>query len=250
MASSARKDVVYTIAVHTAPSHLSKEEFEAKFDAFLDDLLTIPNFRRNVSKLEVLRQNDRFDEYLEPYGCIPREPMVVVRLQTESADHIISILEDPEVQQKCQAAESFGLLTGTRAFCADVEQIMDRDSHVAPGDRVHALCIYKVPENLSPEQYGKGFSRYFDDFAALPSIQKNCVKVQKLVQNSTMDAHIHKVGYSQPEPTFIAFLELETWDNVLDAHTDEAQKLTLAAKRDFGLNNRGCIFTADLVTKI
>ncbi|KAF8175903.1 hypothetical protein K438DRAFT_1979413 [Mycena galopus ATCC 62051] len=55
MASSARKDVVYTIAVHTAPSHLSKEEFEAKFDTFLDDLLAIPNFRRNLLKLEVVR---------------------------------------------------------------------------------------------------------------------------------------------------------------------------------------------------
>ncbi|KAF8175901.1 hypothetical protein K438DRAFT_1979410 [Mycena galopus ATCC 62051] len=172
-------------------------------------------------------------------------------------------------------AESFGLLTGTRAFCADVEQIMDRDSHVAPGDRVHLMCIYKVPENISPEQYGKGFSRYFDDFAALPSIQKNCVKIQTLFQNSAVDAHIDKVGYSQPEPTFIAHIEFETWDNLIrrgttslthtyylfffscffpdkyfQLQTEEAQKLTLAANRNFGLNNRGCIYTADLVTKI
>ncbi|KAF8175909.1 hypothetical protein K438DRAFT_1847264 [Mycena galopus ATCC 62051] len=250
MASSVRKDIFQVFATHSVPPDLSKEEFEAKFDAYLDDVLAPQNVRRNFLKYEVLRQNDRFDEYLESYGCIPREPMVVVRAQAESPDHIISVLADPEVQRKCEAAESFGLQTGARVFSVDAEQVIDRISSVAPENRVHLVCIYKVPENISPEQYGKGVSKFLDDWAALPTVQKNFMKLQKCFPNVAMDAHIDKVGYSQPEPAFIAHLELETWDNVVDFQTDEARKLVLDANRDFGLGDRCCIFTADLITKI
>jgi hypothetical protein len=99
---SARKDIVQIVGVHKVPSHLSKEEFEAKYETLVEEMVALPSMKNNFLKLEIVRttsmrtfralnasfrqqflQNDRFDQYLESYRCPPRESLVIVRGEIE-----------------------------------------------------------------------------------------------------------------------------------------------------------------------
>jgi hypothetical protein len=96
--SSARKDVVQVIGIQKVPSHLSKEEFETKYETLIDELLALPQFKENLLKVELVRieplrtfrepnaspllpvfTNHRFDQYLASFGIPPREPIVAAR---------------------------------------------------------------------------------------------------------------------------------------------------------------------------
>ncbi|KAF7354238.1 hypothetical protein MVEN_01111600 [Mycena venus] len=249
MSSSARKDLFEVIAIHRVPAHLPKEEFEGKLEALIDQLLLLPIFKQNILKLQILLQNDRFDEYLESYECPPREPLAVVKVQAETIDNIMAIMNDLEVQKMVKRAEDFGLPSATCAFGIDVERTMDRVSCVEAADRVHLVCIYKVPENISAEEYSRGFESFTETFPGVPTIQENFVKFEKWLPNNVLDDHLHGVGYSRPDPTFLLHVEFESWENVIAFQNADSRKPVLAANRDFNLNTRACGFTADLVTK-
>ncbi|KAF7354108.1 hypothetical protein MVEN_01098200 [Mycena venus] len=250
MPSSQRKDILQVISIHKVPSHLSKEDFEAKYVALLDEFLLMPQFERNLLKLEIMFQNDRFDEHLGSYGVPPREPVLVATAELESFDNLLAILSDTEVQQKIKHAEDFGLQSGASAFSIDVESKIERDSPLSVGDRVHIMAIYKVPGGMSTEQYGKGHGTFLEDYAAIPAVQNNLVKLEKWTQNNALDEHLHMVGYSRPEPTFIIHGELETWKNVVEFQDAESRKVALTANENFGLYTQACVFTADVVTKL
>ncbi|KAF8142368.1 hypothetical protein K438DRAFT_1995054 [Mycena galopus ATCC 62051] len=214
MASSARKDIVEVIGIHTAPPHFYKEEFEAKFDAYLDDVLAPPNVWRNFLKYEVLRQNDRFDEYLESYGCIPREPMVVVRAQVEpnpSVDHLISTLRYSE------SAKLLRVLAFTLEL-ASSPRILNKSWITIPPSPLRIAftsCLFTRSRKTSRQN---NMAKTFQKARLIVLSQAQTLNQVQLFQISALDAHIDKIGYSQPEPTFIAHVELETCDNVVDTH--------------------------------
>ncbi|KAF8192372.1 hypothetical protein K438DRAFT_2018062 [Mycena galopus ATCC 62051] len=251
MPSAARKDVLNVLAIYKVPPHLSKEEFEAKLNSFLDDLVALPEVQRNVLKVEILFQNDRFDGHLQHYGYPPREPLVVAMAQVESADHAIAIMSDPEMQKIVQGAQNL-LEAGACTFTVDVQQLVDRDSHVAPGDRVHLLGIYKVPAQMSREEYGQEWHKFMNKYLAIPEVANNHLKLETYFHNTALDDHLHKIGFSPAEPMLILHGELETWENVVDlfqGQKEDLRKLVQAANRDFDFSTGSCTFTGDVVIK-
>ncbi|KAJ6471416.1 hypothetical protein C8R45DRAFT_1014203 [Mycena sanguinolenta] len=247
MSSSVRKDIFRVIAIRKVPPHLTMEEFRAKLERMADELLLLPQYEQKVLKLEMLFSNDRFDGHLEPYGYPSREPMAVAVMQIESAENLIAIMKDTEVQKTVQRA---GLPAEAYAFGIDVHPLIDRDSRVAPSDRVRLMGIYEVPEHISKEEYGQGFDRFSENFTAIPAVQKNIVKFEKWTQNDALEEGIRALSLSTPKTTFILNAEFEAWDNVTQFQDAETLKVTTTAKRDFGFNNQASAFHADVVTKV
>ncbi|KAJ7851246.1 hypothetical protein B0H14DRAFT_2761991 [Mycena olivaceomarginata] len=176
-------------------------------------------------------------------------PRLFSEASAQSAESYIAVLSDPEVQKGMEGAKSFSLQAQTSAFFTDVDQNFERESHVAPKDRVHIFGIYHVPGHISKDKFEKGFIKFFEDYSDIPTIRKNFVKMEKWMPNNTVDDHIHRVGYPPPETMFISHGELETWENVVDFQNEDSFKAVLAAKSDFDLNTNASVFTADLITK-
>ncbi|KAJ7869930.1 hypothetical protein B0H14DRAFT_2726777, partial [Mycena olivaceomarginata] len=215
------------VGVHKVPSHLSKEEFEAKYE-------TLNNFL----KLEiVLLQNDRFDQYLESYRCSPRESLVVVRGEIESAESYIA------VQKKMEGVPRALVCRAERLHFA---WILSKTLRTILASLLKIVFIYGHPQGPAvhlKEECGKRFIKFFENYSHIPMIRKNFVK---WVPNSAVDDHIHRVGYPPPETAFTTHIELETWENVVDFQNKESFKPVLAAKRDFDFNTNANVFTADL----
>jgi hypothetical protein len=78
-----------------------------------------------------------------------------------------------------EGAKNFSLQAQTSAFFTDVDQNFERESRVAPKDRVHIFGIYHVPGHISKDKFEKGFIKFFEDYSDIPTIRKNFVKMEK-----------------------------------------------------------------------
>ncbi|KAJ7910311.1 hypothetical protein B0H13DRAFT_1876846 [Mycena leptocephala] len=101
MSPSARKDGFHVMGMHKIPPHLSKDEFETKLEALIDEAVKLPLVQRNLLKVEMVRcilifshptsrkfgdqifQTDLMDEHVKPFGFPPREDVVFVEVQCE-----------------------------------------------------------------------------------------------------------------------------------------------------------------------
>jgi hypothetical protein len=84
------------------------------------------------------------------------------------------MVEDPAVQ-KVVARES-GLLDAC-TFCADV--VPKFDSHATPNG-IHNVVIYKMPSNVSVEQYPQKYLALIDNWIARPAVWKNLIKFEQV----------------------------------------------------------------------
>jgi len=85
------------------------------------------------------------------------------------------------VQQLVEAAKQFGLQSGACVFPADIVSKIDSPS---VEDAVHIIGIYKVPRDLTAEEYGQKFNAFVENYVALPAIQKNLVKYELVRHHS------------------------------------------------------------------
>ncbi|KAJ7205966.1 hypothetical protein GGX14DRAFT_397247 [Mycena pura] len=251
MVATARKDRLCAIGVHKIPPHLSKKDFENTFEALMDDVLALDLVRKKVLKMEMMFQNDRLDEHVKLFEFPPREPVVVIAIETENADDLVEVLADAEVQKLFQKTEDFGLQSATFAFSADVAPKINRNV-TSTQKPVRIVGIYKVPTHLSRDEYGQKFHAFVEKYIALPAIQKNLVRYEVWQQNDAVgDRMMQNLAHPVSEPTFLVRAESETLDHVIEYLNDpQARKLVQDAKQDFGFNTNACLFTADVVTKI
>ncbi|KAJ7788596.1 hypothetical protein B0H13DRAFT_2395004 [Mycena leptocephala] len=84
---------------------LSKKDFEAKLEAVVDRLLVLPLLQRNMLKLEMLLQNELWEEQVKEFGFLPPEPIV-------SAAHLLAVFSDAEVQKVFDSGKELGLQSG------------------------------------------------------------------------------------------------------------------------------------------
>ncbi|KAJ7801677.1 hypothetical protein B0H13DRAFT_1932185 [Mycena leptocephala] len=191
------KDRFHAFGIHKAPPGLSR--------------------RRNVLKLEMLLQNELWDEQVKESGFLPPKPIVVIAMESESADHllaacpIISISSIPEFNPSQGVQRRRGTEASTAAknsasrvvISAPFPRTSSRRStpHPHPRRRAKRLTvgIFWMPHILSPEQYTQKIHPMLDKFTALPSTQKTYQKYD-LNLASVIEAHIY-TAFSRCEIT-------------------------------------------------
>ncbi|KAF7337080.1 hypothetical protein MVEN_02145200 [Mycena venus] len=252
MPPSARKDHVYAVGVHKAPPQLSKKEFEDKVNAMMDEALAFPVVKRNIVKLEIMFHNDRLDDHLKFLEFPHAEPTAIVMVQSETLDHLIEAVRDPEVQNLFDRAKEFCLQCSTSAFCVDVVPKSNWDSSDSSTSRdAHAIGIYKAPRNLSAEDYTKKMHALLDAWVGLSGIQKHGAKYELWLPNNAVFEDFRALGLSMAEPFYFIHGESETLEQMMEDMKDaEAQKLVIAANNEFGLSVDSCLFAVDVVAKI
>ncbi|KAJ7776248.1 hypothetical protein B0H16DRAFT_1506041 [Mycena metata] len=119
MPASTQKDRFRAIATHKVPPHLSKEKFEGKVEALVDDVVALLSAQRHLLKLELLFWNKSVEDALQSLGFPPAEPHVITVAESETLEHLAELLRDEEVQRLAENAKD--LLNGASAWAADVQ---------------------------------------------------------------------------------------------------------------------------------
>ncbi|KAJ7793822.1 hypothetical protein B0H13DRAFT_1935379 [Mycena leptocephala] len=239
-----RKDCVSFIGIH-------KKEFEAKLEALIDELPTLPVAQSHFLKVEMMFQNDLLEDHIAAFGIPPTEPLVIVTAQTETVEDFVAakVLTHPDAQKIIKRGKKeFGMHIGARAFSVDVVPKIDSP---AGQSGVHLMGVYTVPDHLATAQHEQKFHALVDDFVAFPIIQKNLMKYEMWLQNNSVDDLIRTFDYAAPSPIFVLRGECESWDKTLKMMRDpQAQRMLLDAGKDFDFTIGRSLFSMDVVTKI
>ncbi|KAJ7896567.1 hypothetical protein B0H13DRAFT_1885072 [Mycena leptocephala] len=228
MSSSTPKNHFHFMVMHKIPSHLSKTEFETKLEALLDEALQLPLVQTNLLKVEIIFQENTFDEHVKAFGFAPREHVVFVKVHCEvglscnifatlvpeltrssqipmpiqTVDNLLALLGDPEVRRLVEKGKEFGPPSGSYVFAADV---VARFDNPAPRDgAVHLISPYNVPPHVSSRKFehDQKFEEFIHNFIAVPKVKKNVVRLEMWKHNNMLDDHIRALGYAEAGPVF------------------------------------------------
>ncbi|KAF7359680.1 hypothetical protein MVEN_00692300 [Mycena venus] len=251
MSSSTRKDHFHVMVMHKIPPHLSKNEFETKLEALIDNALQLPLVQKNLFKVEMIFQTDLSDDHVKVFAFPPKEEVVLVEVQCETAENLLELMQDAEVQKLVENGREFGLHSNSYGFSADVIAKLDNPS---PEDAVHMIFVYNVPPHISTAQHDQKFEDYRNNYAAIPAVRKNFVRLEHWKHNTMLDEHFRTFGYSAAGPTFIHHAQLANWDNAMKVVNDpETKQFVLNAGnagKDFDLKKHSYVFTGRVVTKL
>ncbi|KAJ7936094.1 hypothetical protein B0H13DRAFT_1853787 [Mycena leptocephala] len=240
MSSSTRKDLFHVMVMHKIPPYLSKNEFETKLEALIDNALQLPLVQENLFKVEMIFQTDLSDDHVKVFAFPPKEEIVLV----ETAENLLELMQDAEVQKLVENGKEFGLHSNSYGFSADVVAKLDNPS---PQDAVHMIFVYNVPPHISTAQHDKKFDEYRNNYAAIPAVRKNFVRLEHWKQNTMLDEHFRTFGYSTAGPTFIHHAQLAV---VNDPETKQFVLNAGNAGEDFDLRKHSYVFTGRVVTKL
>ncbi|KAJ7925451.1 hypothetical protein B0H13DRAFT_2314461 [Mycena leptocephala] len=240
MSPSARKDGFHVMGMHKIPPHLSKDEFETKLEALIDEAVKLPLVQRNLLKVEVIFQTDLMDEHVKAFGFPPREDVVFVEVQCETVENVLALVGDAEVQKLVGNGQAFALHSNSYGFSAD--------------EAVHLICVYNVPPHLSTTQHDQKFEAFIDNFVAIPAVRKNYKRFEMALEAQYYAGRPRSHVWLLSSGAYICTSRLENWNNALEMMTDpEAQQFVFNAGNDgedFDLKKHGYVFTGRVVTKI
>ncbi|KAJ6554665.1 hypothetical protein B0H19DRAFT_1072026 [Mycena capillaripes] len=268
MAPSAREDRFLVIAILKAPEGLSKREFDTRVEALVELILSVPVAHQNVQKVELMFQNPAMDERLKEFDLPASPPMVTIIVETESKDHLLVPINDTEIRELFAPAVGLGFHR-TSSFSAEAFTLVDSNS--PPTQHTHrAAGFFKLPPQLSIEQWKQQTAALVDELSALPALHKCWTKSQVVHsilmrqayirlkhsfilqwwQNLEFHPHSESLGLPPPEPTVILYGESETVKHMTDFSKDPGiLKLVLNANNDFGLNIEAHCGSVDVITK-
>ncbi|KAF8209070.1 hypothetical protein K438DRAFT_2012390 [Mycena galopus ATCC 62051] len=241
----------HVFIVHKIPSHSSKDEFEAKVEALVDEALLLPVVKNNLVKCEMIFQNDMADEHVGAFGFPLREPLVFVTLHSETPDALFEVLAAPEVRKIFAKGREWGLHDCSSGFSATVATKVDGPT---PPNSLHLICVYNVPPELSTDEHNKKLEDFIDSFVEVLAVKKNWARFEMWQSNNLLEDHVQAFGYSASGPTFIHHARLENLDNALEMLKDPAAHKSVHESGNngehFDLKKNGYVFSGRVVTKI
>ncbi|KAJ7445412.1 hypothetical protein FB451DRAFT_1292782 [Mycena latifolia] len=123
----ATQNPVCITGIYKVPTHLSRDEYGAKFHAFVEKYTALPAIQKNLIRYEVWQQNDAVGDRMQDLGHPVSEPTFLVRAESETLDHVIEYLNDSQARKLVQGAkQDFGFNTTAYLFTADVVTKIDR----------------------------------------------------------------------------------------------------------------------------
>ncbi|KAJ7690884.1 hypothetical protein B0H17DRAFT_1201453 [Mycena rosella] len=118
---------VHILGIYKVPTHLSRDEYGQKFHAFVEKYIALPAIQKNLVRYEVWQQNDAVGDRMQDLGHPVSEPTFLVRAESETLDHVIEYLNDPQARKLVQEAkQDFGFNTNACLFTADVVTKIDK----------------------------------------------------------------------------------------------------------------------------
>ncbi|KAJ7473542.1 hypothetical protein FB451DRAFT_1558720 [Mycena latifolia] len=190
------------IGIFKVPSHLSKEQFEKKFEALVDASLALPAVKNGLLKYEM---NTGLHDHIQAFGLLAMQPTVVLKGEWETMEHL-KIPHDPAAQKLwAEAIERLGFARDSCTFSADIgtkfkqAKQLNRGLYLAqPG---FSLFVSNNPTPslreaplLAPHRIEAEFKVQLEDFLndlrGLPVIWKNTLKLGMITQNSVLEEQI------------------------------------------------------------
>ncbi|KAJ6475559.1 hypothetical protein C8R45DRAFT_1010359 [Mycena sanguinolenta] len=249
MPLSLMKDRCVAFGVYEKPAQLSKQEFDAKMQRFSDDLIKVTSTQKHVRKFDLWLPTNHLDEYFKIVGIPPSTPLVVLRAECDSPDHIAEVFSDQEFQRAFVGSAESDLPKGNW-FAADIVTRIDSEASTAkPG--IHGVMIGKVPPHIVIEQLREQVLASTDAYFTLPGTQKAYLTHTVASPNDTMNAHIRTAGLTVAETTFIVYFEAESVEGIMEvAAKAHVAKHTETGVKEIGSQVDICGFSANVVTKI
>ncbi|KAJ6502760.1 hypothetical protein C8R47DRAFT_215099 [Mycena vitilis] len=204
----------------------------------------------NSNHREQIFQNDKLDDHVGTYGFGPRQEMVLLAMQSETAEHLWTVLSDPEVRSIFEKGKEFGLHNVSCGLAADIVPKIDKPS---PPGCTHFVCVYKAPSRVSEQrQHDQTMDEFFSALLALPGVERNFVNFEMWRNNDVFDDHIRAFGYSAAATAFVLRADTEHMDNALEILMDpEGQKMMETAEsKGLALKTDGYLFHVDVATKL
>ncbi|KAJ7473926.1 hypothetical protein B0H11DRAFT_2036378 [Mycena galericulata] len=249
MSPSHMKDRCVAFGIYEAPSQLSKQEFDARMLGLADDLIKLPSIQKHVRKFDLMLPTSLLDEYFKSAGIPPPTPLIVLKAECESPDHMAKVFCDAEFQRVFEGGAELDLPKGNW-FAADVATRFGSEVS-SPKDRIHGVMIAKVPRHLAIEQFREKVQASHDKYFALPFAQQAFLQHCVASPNDTVNAHIQTAGLTVAEPTFVVYFEVESVQRIMElAANAESAKFTEAEKKGIVSQVDSCGFSADIFTKI
>ncbi|KAJ6493903.1 hypothetical protein C8R47DRAFT_1267200 [Mycena vitilis] len=241
MSATAPNDRFRAVAIHSVPPQLSKPAFERKLEAIINDVAKLPLIQKNLLKLEMLFENLPPDDGVSFFRS-SREHAVLVVIESETLAHFMEVSADAEVKTILERGREFGLQSPTlAAFSVDV---ITKISPCTSEQGINSIGVFKLPGNLSAEDYREKFRRLAENFIEMPLIASDLLRYELWLQNKVLDHPSH-------EPMLIIRGESQSWKNLIEIiEVQESEKMILDEELDFEINTDAGFYTVDVVTKI
>ncbi|KAJ7241393.1 hypothetical protein C8J57DRAFT_92269, partial [Mycena rebaudengoi] len=117
--SSYTMSIVRAVGIYKCPSHLSKDEFVRKVEAFMDTVFAVPIWQRNILKYELLVPNEKAG--VERLGMPSPQGTVIIFAEWPSHEVLAEVSSDPGLLQMLAGAkEDLGVHLDSSTFTVDV----------------------------------------------------------------------------------------------------------------------------------
>ncbi|KAJ7797918.1 hypothetical protein B0H14DRAFT_2909158 [Mycena olivaceomarginata] len=245
MPPTAAKDRFTVLGIHPAPAHLSKSDFEAKIETFLESILALPIAQKYFLKTEIffqtkeLAQLDRSSE--GSWLPEPEPTMCIIKYELETLDHNIELLNDPELLAVFLGEKEVGFNTLSTTFAADVFTTID-----APASQSAVT--------LEEHKHGPGleaFEQQAKIITGIPAAQENILKHSVYIRNNNLESRLQALGRRPIEHIAVVIYETETLENLNALFADaEVKKIIGGAVHESSCLQSSHRFIARRVNKI
>ncbi|KAJ7366025.1 hypothetical protein DFH08DRAFT_948092 [Mycena albidolilacea] len=241
MSVSVQKPKFSVIGIHQAPAGVSKCDFDAKVDNFVNSFVTLPAVQKNFLSYNVIFQNNVLDASLKYLGMPPAQPCVVLKAEFETEDNFMDYSRDPAVGKLLSDANQFGFMSGSIVSSVD---LVTRIDVPAEAERRLWVGIYRVPGITSAAQFQDKVGPVIDAFIEHPLSQARMLKHTMWLPNSSSAPGLQSQGYPAVDPAVVIMVEYEICAEA------ELQAILAKADNDFDFHVNSICFGADVVKKI
>ncbi|KAJ7035174.1 hypothetical protein C8F04DRAFT_1233828 [Mycena alexandri] len=217
-----------SIGIYTVSPHLPKEHVDHKIRALANAIHEASAERHKLRKYEMLIKNVIFDPPMMALGFAAPEPIVVMRVEFETAEQMFAFNDDTEVQRHLTvAAEEIGLRIQSSQFSVDVETRISKPAHSGLASipiigrlfakkRFRVIGVHQVPADLSQEEFKNKISAFLDQACAIPVIQEKMLQLEMLPTNNVLSSKLQSQGITPPEPTILLWAESESFEHMVE----------------------------------
>ncbi|KAJ7636567.1 hypothetical protein FB45DRAFT_1024681 [Roridomyces roridus] len=105
--------------VYKRPAHLTRSEFEAKYQKNVDALVALPVAQRTIIKYEICMSTTDCDAVLTQIDSAIQEDIIIIIVDTRTREDFLEYLSDPAVQKIISGFDD-GAIPGGGRFSARV----------------------------------------------------------------------------------------------------------------------------------
>ncbi|KAK7019833.1 hypothetical protein R3P38DRAFT_1224445 [Favolaschia claudopus] len=252
MSATPAKHLYSGIGIYTAPPGLSRNEFNRHMQELMDALARLPT-AKNFHHFNVIYQTDDLEEHMQGLGFPSPPATTLVTAASENRNKMVAFFRDPAVVQLIHGSEHFGLQAAACAYSADLTVHVDNASSAGADSakRPQAILIFKIPEDISEEDYHLGLDSMIEALLSTEVAKKHLIKHSKWTQTDDFTEEYKRWKYPDPERVVVLMLECDTTESLKEILGHEHIKQVISeAKENLSLHVNSNCFSAEVVSLI